>query len=754
MQVQNLGLAPWKSPVLAAGARPLEQGPADPVDLTAVLSDVKSSPARLRQAIGEVVVQVPAGHAIPSPTLQAALALMQRLNRDESSDPKLKGHLETHLSRWRANGQITVAHQGDLDALMHGDDKLTVIGKEVYPAPPASVAWADLCTALAKVENPPSPPEGKPNRLEEPDYKFWAALHEAGKAELGALADRLSQDDKPLPAALSGQQGMIHRRILAAYPEKATESYFTRFLKPAVRENPADAADTVLAFYGADKLLGELLPLAGDTNKWFCVTTGLEHLERAQRGGQHPSQERVDELATIIARDAGTFENHNALAYKGMGCLAQETIAPETRLALQNSMLGHKVPCWPIGLALDHEPTARVATGTPELQENLWNNRYNQVAQALLVRSELNEMDWARLGLLVRNGKDDRESRLICEAYNRRDLDRKLGHVTPAEGLERLARLRETCGVDESRSEQIFFQRTLREFPSGEYAQLEKAANWSFDATQFLPIVKQAAADGTLRETYDAVEGLLADYGRGVVGGHERSVCALYLSQGERTLEEARQRFDIIGKACPSGFAAIGGAAERTAVCKLLEHIPTESLDGPVLNAVGQVVRQDFKEGMASLEALKAETPEAFGKLLTAAKGLNGDIMAQLIELARTQSPEALDRTVQLMGSPLPTRDALTLAPRAEQLHERGLHAEGMNLLQRLNAVDSGERLKAAEAGLDSLLAGDSLESALHRVLKTMVVGGDTQPGLAIGREGNHVRIGSQRLQIKQRARA
>ena len=77
-----------------------------------------------------------------------------------------------------------------------------------------------------------------------------------------------------------------------------------------------------------------------------------------------------------------------------------------------------------------------------------------------------------------------------------------------------------------------------------------------------------------------------------------------------------------------------------------------------------------------------------------------------------------------------------------------------MSLLQRLSAVEPGERVKAAEAGLDSLLAGDSLEASLHRILKTMVVGGDTQPGLATGREGNHLRIGSQRLQIKQRARA
>jgi hypothetical protein len=110
-----------------------------------------------------------------------------------------------------------------------------------------------------------------------------------------------------------------------------------------------------------------------------------------------------------------------------------------------------------------------------------------------------------------------------------------------------------------------------------------------------------------------------------------------------------------------------------------------------------------------------------------------------------------------MMQSPLEPRDVVALVPLGEQLFtERGgeSFAQGMQLLERLKVVVPEERSKAAETGLKSLLAGESLEAALEKVLKSMLVGAPPSPSVGIEQNGSHVQIGSQRLLVRTRRQA
>lgn len=755
MQVQGLGAFFLSAPVAAsrkeapatAGDR-VELGGSNP---TEVLRNPKASPEQLRRAMGKVVLDC-SGGAIPSPTLQAALQLLQRLNQDPGADAALKDSLADHLSRCGlgVNGSITPGK------IPEAEGPVQVIGGSVYPVPPAYAPGIDLVGLYNQVEanNQPEDPK-KP--LSAPSDRFWGQLHQAGAAELTALSELLEQRERLHPD-LDGQAGELHRRILVANPDRATETYYQKHLKPALHSTSAikDMTCTVAHFYGPDRVLSEILPQAEDKKNWFIATQSLEQIELYQRAGFHPFQENLDRLVELAQKDIGSFDNHNDPIVRVMACLGHEAerIPLEKRLALQNGLLDHPSSGW--AQTLCKKPAVTVLAGAPELVANLWQNQHNQTAQALLVQLPQDEMSWARLGLLVQTS----DSR-IKSAYQVANLARKLGNLEPLEAIRQESQVAALAGVtDDKEVRKQLVGRLMKDQPPGEYPRLEKMADDPWKCTLLLPVLERAFQENTVARSLSELEGLMARQGKGILGGHEHTVVALYQDRGQRSVEDLERRFNRVGEIAPSTLGSTAGGPQRLSLLRLTRDIPTDELvaaDNPVLASLQRLLQEDKQpdQALENLESLRSACghQKTFNQMLAGLKKAD-DVVLKLSAMLENLEGAEKDRALTILQSPLEPQDAMTLVPLSEQLfRERGgeSFAQGMQLLERLKVVVPEERGKAAETGLQSLLAGESLEKALEKVLRTMIVGGTPSPSVGIEQTGSHVQIGGARLMVRQR---
>lgn len=748
MRVAAFGALNWNRPTATAG-RPAEAtGLGDRVDFEPTPADLlrqAGAPAdQQRRALGVIVNRLVPGQMVPCPTLQAALHLMQNLEADPQADPALKANLNDHLARWSANAAFEVKPPGRWPDLVRGSDPFCVIGSEVYQLP-ESRPRADLCAALQRVENPPAidpavPPRDRPKA---PAGQFWDLLHEAGQAELRAFSQQLADRREPLPAELKGQLPELHRRLLLASPERADEPYFQQHLKPAWLDtnNPRGILETIAHFYGPDRVLEEVLELPDHPDRRFHYDQGLECLLRQQTDGRHPRAELLERLAD---------RTRQSLSVPGaLSCLAlqAERLAPATRLALQEAILEHPEAT---RLVLDNASTVALVAGTPELAARLWEKPDHPGALALLVRSELDEPEWAALGQRI----DLLEGQSPAGAYHAAQLDRQLARMAPDEALGNLPALAATSGVEPGRARQQLMERFLREAPAGEYPRLQRLTGHG----AFQPILEKAARDGNLVSTMDALEGSLTRLGRGIVVGHENGVARLFAMQGERSLDELEDRLHQVGEVTRFPWGSEKGEQVRFQLLALLDRVPTSQLS-PCLERLRSFLDGSEEEKTLGHLAVLSRgldlepALEAYQKIQAASPWPEKELV-RILETASTLTGDQLDRQLAVLGSPLGTADALSLGPLAEQLHqERGgeVFDQGVRLLDQLEGMPPGEQLASARVGLRSLLAGEDAATARARTLRSAVMQEPGAPTGGVVLDGSRLRVGGQWLPIKLR---
>lgn len=577
---------------------------------------------------------------------------------------------------------------------------LSLVGMEVVNSVPAPILRATVAAAKAAHGDPKA--DKKVVKALDDTLNVWKT-----RGRYGIPEGRLGHIWQGADYTIVGN--VIH---VGAPPEEDTTAHSIAL------SGPESALTTLLEKDDADK------------DKLRLVTDEVVHT------GWIPSRPLIGRLCALTVERASKFEGHhdNFSALCGLLNAIEErqpgAIGLEVRQGIQDALLAHPRPLWPAYAGHYYEAVTPLVAGSPELKASLLARLHETAAPALLVKADLDEAEWTRLKLAVRQGPRFDNDHTPKE-LNKAELRRRLADLPPRAALESLDALAAQNGVDAHDAQKAFMDQMLARRAPGDVIHLMKASTWGHDLNKFFPAFSEGVRQDRLDWTIDQVESGLRELSKGLVGGHEVAVAGLAALPGDSPMKERVQRYRAVLKHTNDGHGSIGASVHTPRLLGLLNEVPTAEL-GKHLEGVDRLKSRGWKQGECLEAIFKAVegAPEKRGYELL--HSLMLDFAPEQFEQAvdfyqgikTVESDDALAMFKRIHPRTPSGADTLAVLPAVDRLAAQGREDVALALLERVQKLHGNDPYApAAELGLAELERGGDLQGALSAAFGNLLLG-------------------------------